>query len=89
MTDMLFSIVLPSLVIIVSPFPLRIILSMPLGPREVLIASATAGLMLAPARSAAEGRSSYLSRRRCWKTGQPSASPCPISGVSNGLGSFA
>jgi hypothetical protein len=43
MTDMLFSIVLPSFVIMVSPFPLRIILSMPLGPREVLIASATAG----------------------------------------------
>jgi hypothetical protein len=47
MTDMLFSIVFPSLVMIVSPFPLRIILSMPRGPRDVRIASATAKFELA------------------------------------------
>lgn len=41
-TDMLLSIVLPSLVIMVSPLPLRIILSMPRGPSDVLMASATA-----------------------------------------------
>ena len=45
MTDMLFNIVLPSLVMMVSPFPLLIILSIPRGPREVLTASATAGGM--------------------------------------------
>lgn len=42
MTDMPLSMVLPSLVMMVSPLPLLIILSMPLGPREVRIASATA-----------------------------------------------
>lgn len=42
MTDMLFSMVFPSLVMMVSPFPLRIILSIPRGPREVRMASATA-----------------------------------------------
>jgi hypothetical protein len=39
---MLLSIVLPSLVIMVPPFPLRIILSIPRGPSDVLMASATA-----------------------------------------------
>ena len=42
MTDMLFNIVLPSFVIMVSPLPLRIILSIPRGPNDVLMASATA-----------------------------------------------
>lgn len=42
MTAISFSMVLPSLVMIVSPLPVCIILSMPLGPRDVLIASATA-----------------------------------------------
>lgn len=42
MTDMLLSIVLPSLVMMVSPLPLRIILSIPRGPSDVLMASATA-----------------------------------------------
>ncbi len=41
-TDMALSIVLPSLVMIVSPLPLRIILSMPRGPSDVRTASATA-----------------------------------------------
>ena len=42
MTDMLFNIVFPSFVMIVSPLPDWIILSIPRGPREVLTASATA-----------------------------------------------
>lgn len=46
-TDMLRSIVLPSFVIIVSPLPLRIILSIPRGPNEVRMASATALWVLA------------------------------------------
>ena len=42
MTDMLFNMVFPSLVIMVSPFPLLIILSIPRGPKDVRMASATA-----------------------------------------------
>lgn len=49
-TDMLLSMVCPSLVMIVSPFPLRIILSMPRGPREVRTASATANIQSQQAR---------------------------------------
>jgi hypothetical protein len=41
-TDMLLSMVLPSFVMMVSPLPLRIILSIPRGPKDVLMASATA-----------------------------------------------
>lgn len=65
MTDMLFNMVLPSFVIIVSPLPLWIILSMPLGPREVRMASATAARgpgLVSGAEPARIGRQ-YLWRR--------------------------
>lgn len=66
-TDMLFSMVLPSFVIIVSPLPLWIILSMPLGPREVRMASATATRRWVSVWDVVRGRAKpeYLWRRRC------------------------
>jgi hypothetical protein len=81
MTDMLLSIVLPSLVMMVSPLPLRIILSIPRGPSDVLMASATAatGQHHGLPGGFSRGCIAYLWRRRCWRTGQPAASPCPES----------
>ncbi len=62
MTDMLLSMVLPSLVMRASPLPLRIILSIPRGPSDVLMASATAATW---DRSAPErGRHEESLRRR-------------------------
>lgn len=79
MTDMLFSMVFPSFVIIVSPLPLWIILSMPLGPREVRMASATAvrGAGLVSGSGPARVGRRYLWRRRCWTSARRRASPCP------------
>src|SRR5690348_16030936 len=86
MTDMLLSIVLPPLVMMVSPLPLRIILSIPRSPNDVLMASATAttGQHGEAARWFCEA--AYLWRRRCSRTGQPTASPCPVSRGQQQLG---
>lgn len=60
MTDMLLSMVFPSFVIMVSPFPPRIILSIPRGPREVLMASATAVRLLIFVKPVVAPKAPYL-----------------------------